>query len=46
LDDGRGASFENIVEKSKLDNAESLLKNLMINGEIFEITPGKYKVLE
>ncbi|MBT7903453.1 hypothetical protein HN587_06340 [Candidatus Woesearchaeota archaeon] len=46
LDSGRGATYEDVLEKSDNDSTDSLIKNLMMDGEIFEISPGKYKVLE
>lgn len=42
LDTGDGAPVEDI----KIANAEQLLTSLMAEGEIFEIRPGRVKVLE
>ncbi|MEA3430451.1 MAG: OB-fold nucleic acid binding domain-containing protein [Nanoarchaeota archaeon] len=42
LDNGDGADFQEIV---KLSN-EQTINNLLMNGEIFELKPGKLKVLE
>ena len=45
LDRGDGASVEEIIVKSKLVNAEAILEQLMMSGDIFEIRAGKVKVL-
>lgn len=46
LDDGGGVDFDNIIKNSKLDNTEELISNLLQEGEIFELKPGKLKILE
>ena len=46
LDSGRGASFEDVSAKVSFDNTDQIIRNLLLQGEIFELTPGKYKVLE
>ncbi len=43
LDDGSGADYEAIM---KFVSDEKILSNLILNGEIFEIKPGKLKVLD
>ena len=45
-DKGEGADTEEIISKSNLENAEQLVKKLLEEGEIFEIKPGKLKILE
>lgn len=45
LDEGRGADFEAVVQKSGIEKAEDIVNNLLLEGEIFEISPGKLKVL-
>lgn len=45
LDRGDGASVEDIILKSKMPNAEAVLEQLMMTGDIFEIRAGKVKVL-
>ena len=42
LDKGEGADYEEVLEKAR---DEKILKNLLEEGEIFEIRPGKLKVL-
>jgi RPA family protein len=46
LDDGRGADFDLVVAKSGINGAENIIMTLMEVGEVFEIRPGKLKVLE
>ena len=45
-DNGNGADFNEIVENYKESNAEKLIQFLLKEGEVFEISPGKLKVLE
>jgi DNA/RNA endonuclease YhcR with UshA esterase domain len=45
LDNGDGVLIEEIIEKSQLENSESILKKMIENGEIFQNSPGKVKVL-
>ncbi len=44
IDDGSGADFEKIIEK--VSGAEEVIRLLLKEGEIFEVKPGKLKVLE
>ncbi len=46
LDKGDGADIDEIIKKSKLSNAEEIIKKFMMEGEMFEIRPGKIKILE
>lgn len=45
LDKGDGVDTELLIEKSGIKNAEGLIKELINNGDVFEIRPGKLKVL-
>jgi len=45
-DNGDGAVFEEVIEKSDINSAEQILSNLLKEGEIFEISPGRLKVLD
>lgn len=45
LDKGDGALIESIIEK-KGANSEKIIHNLLENGEIFEIIPGRVKFLD
>jgi len=44
LDDGTGAAIEDVLAAAKCE--ESTVTSLMAEGEIFEIRPGRVKVLE
>ena len=46
LDKGAGADIEDILLESGIENAEKYITTLINEGEIFEIRPGKVKVLE
>jgi RPA family protein len=46
LDNGEGADSEEIIKESKISNGKDILNKLLEIGEIFEIRPGKIKVLE
>ena len=46
LDAGNGVLIDEVIEKSNLKNSGKLINNLLENGEIFEIKPGRVKVLE
>ncbi len=43
---GNGADIEEITAKSKVQKTEDVINDLLQAGEIFEIRPGKFKVLE
>ena len=45
LDSGKGADMGEVMEKSPLQNTEQILKQMLERGDIFQITPGKVKVL-
>jgi len=45
-DSGDGVDTQEIIDKSGIENSENIIKNLLETGEIFEIKPGKLKVLE
>jgi uncharacterized protein len=46
LDKGDGADTEDVIAKVKIENADHMIDTLLKEGEIFELTPGKIKVLE
>jgi len=46
LDTGDGVSFEDVISKSKNPDAEKMINALLQNGDVFEIRPGRLKVLE
>ncbi len=45
LDDGSGVLMETIIEKSPLRETEDILTKMLEKGDVFQITPGKIKVL-
>jgi RPA family protein len=48
FDLGNGADIEEIIKRAKannIENAEAIMENLLKNGEVFELRPGKVKVL-
>ena len=45
LDSGSGADYEEISKKIGPD-AEKIISNLLKNGDVFEVSPGKLKLLE
>lgn len=46
LDKGDGADFEAVMNKADTHNPEKIIRQLLEQGEIFELRPGKLKVLE
>ncbi len=46
LDSGAGADFQEISVKFITGNPEEYIKKLLEQGDIFEVKPGRYKVLE
>ncbi len=48
LDDGNGADIENIISSSGLSEheVENVVNNLLVDGEAFEIKPGRLKLLD
>lgn len=45
LDTGSGASIDDIIMISKISNAEEIIQDMMLKGEIFELKPGKLKLI-
>jgi len=45
-DKGTGVGFDEIIVKTQIDNVDEQIKKLLEQGDIFEIKPGRYKVLE
>ena len=46
LDNGDGADFDAVIKNSKNGDAEQVINSLLEIGDIFEVKPGKLKVLE
>ena len=45
LDNGEGADIDEIIELSKIKNAEELVKDFILRGEVFELKPGRIKLM-
>ncbi len=45
LDKGDGVDIDDIIKESKFEDCEKVIDNLLRNGEIYEIRPGKLKLL-
>ena len=46
LDEGTGADVENVISTYKDGNCEELIKTLLLQGDVFEVKPGRLKILE
>ncbi|MBU0628352.1 MAG: hypothetical protein KKC75_04125 [Nanoarchaeota archaeon] len=46
IDLGEGADTQDVITKSNIGEAENIITKLLERGEVFEIKPGKLKVLE
>ncbi len=46
LDQGTGVDVQEIVSNIKIKDSEKIIQNLIEEGEIFEISPGRVKLLE
>lgn len=46
LDEGDGVDIEILSEKSSMKNINEVVKELIRNGDVFEVMPGRLKVLE
>ncbi|MCB9362425.1 hypothetical protein H6504_03235 [Candidatus Woesearchaeota archaeon] len=46
LDKGDGADIDEVIKKAKNSRAEAILNTLLMEGEVFQVSPGKIKVLE
>jgi len=45
-DTGTGVEIENIIKETKIQNSEEIIENMLKEGEAFENSPGKIKLLE
>jgi RPA family protein len=45
LDDGAGAPIEQVVVRSRFKDAEDIIEQMLLAGDIFELRPGKVKIL-
>ena len=46
LDSGQGVNIGNIIKKTGIKEADEIIKRFLREGEMFEISPGKIKILE
>ena len=46
MDEGKGVDQDVVINSSKMPDCEKIIDHLLKEGEIFEIMPGKLKVLE
>lgn len=46
LDTGDGADFDVVMNRADVQNPERIIRTLLEHGEVFELRPGKLKVLE
>ena len=46
LDKGDGAAVDEVIKSSNSNDAEKIINRLLANGDVFEIKPGRLKVLE
>jgi len=46
LDSGQGVNIDKIIKKTGIKEAEEIIKKFLMEGEMFEISPGKIKILE
>ena len=46
LDSGQGVDIDEIIKKTGIKDAEEIIKKFLREGEMFEIRPGRIKILE
>lgn len=46
LDQGNGVDIDEVIKKSSSLEAEKLIHSLLIQGDLFEVKPGRIKILE
>ena len=46
LDSGNGAEVSDVIKNSHSSGCEKIIENLLKNGDVFEIMPGRIKILE
>ncbi len=46
LDNGDGVDIDVVIKESGMNNSESIILELLKNGEVFELKPGRIKALE
>jgi len=46
LDSGQGVDIDDIIKKTGIKDTEEIIKKFLREGEMFEISPGRIKILE
>lgn len=46
LDSGQGVNIDDVIKKTGINETEEIIKKFMKEGEMFEIRPGRIKILE
>lgn len=46
MDPGEGADTDEVIKKSEIEDCENIINSLLLEGNIFEVKPGKLKVLD
>jgi len=46
LDKGEGVDTDEVIKKSGIDSSEEIIKSLLLEGDMFEVRPGRLKVLD
>lgn len=46
IDKGAGADTQEVISKANVEGAEGIITSLLERGEVFEIKPGRLKILE
>ena len=46
LDSGQGVDIGDIIKKTGIKDVEEIIKKFLIEGEMFEVRPGRIKILE
>ena len=46
MDSGEGVAIEDVIKSSTNSKAEQIINRLLENGDVFEVKPGKLKILE
>ena len=46
LDNGDGVDIDELIKKSGIESCEELIKSLLLEGDMFEVQPGRLKILD
>ena len=45
MDNGQGADIDDVIRLSKVKNAEGIVQDMLLRGDVFEIKPGKLNAM-